>query len=74
MYYHHGGNHQVLPPRSTVFEEANLYYAKLKYEEQLKQTLVYQLNPESPLDYVDQFFKNTFPAEELADASASPVA
>ena len=51
--------------------EADLYFAKMQYEERLKYALRYEFAFESPLTFVQRFFECAFaPAERAAPDSA----
>ena len=50
-----------------IMSEADLYHAKMQYEERLKHALCYEFAFESPLKFVQRFFECAFsPADRQA--------
>lgn len=54
-------------PAKTLLQEPDLYYAMSMYEERLKTALNFNLQPVLPLQFVTEFFTNTFSPETLSD-------
>lgn len=50
----------VIISKEYSSSEPDLYLGKLKIEARLKHALQYELNYESPLDYVQNFFERSF--------------
>ena len=61
---------KALLSAEQITSEADLYYAKMQYEERLKYALRYEFAFESPLTFVQRFFECAFsPAERKAPDS-----
>lgn len=44
--------------------DADLYFAKLQFEERIKYAMHYEFNFESPIIYVRRFFESAFASNE----------
>lgn len=58
-------------PVAKPVSDPDLYYAKCIYEDRIKNALQYNLEYQSPLAFMDQFFKYTFSAAQLREAPIS---